>query len=153
MDIQILSKQLSIEPNELMTKMSKLNLEFNLGIKDFDKLTRTQYDIIRSAFDMKYMVNLFKGAKVGAKYNYANSMFHGEVSDWIATQDLRDCSTNQIKAMLPDEMKTIGKQALASAMRVNDYYSKVVYLGNGKQGRRWFNDNMWQQQTDEPTFL
>lgn len=131
-------KQLGIDRNDLLVKVSQMNLEFDLGIKELDNLTRTQYDIVRSALDLKYMVKLFKGGKVGAKYNYVNTAFFADVDDWMTGKEFNCKSSSEIKEMLPEHLRKISNQALAAILKSNDHFVKITYLKNGKQGRRWF---------------
>lgn len=137
MNIHILSKQLGIEVNELLIKCSKINLKYDVGVENFLDLTRTEYDILRSLLDPNYMVKLFKGSKNGAKYNYSDSIFYEDISNWITKQNLENCSTKDIKNLIPGHLNSIGVQALAAAMKLNGYFNEVVSLGDGKQGRRW----------------
>lgn len=133
-----LVKQLGIDQNDLVIKVSQMNLDFDLGIKDFNNLTRTQYDIVRSALDVKYMVKMFKGGKVGVKYNYMNTAFFADVDDWMTGKEFNCKSSKEIKEMLPEHLRKISSQALAAILKSNGHFVKIVYLDTKKQGRRWF---------------
>ena len=139
MNITLLSKQLNIESGQMLIKANNLNIKYELGITDFNNITRTQYDIIRASLDTMYLVQLLNGDKRGGKYNYQNAPDYLDLQQWVGDYDLDGCSTKDIRQSLPDYIRSRGHQTIAAAMRTAGYESRVVILDNGKQGRRWFN--------------
>lgn len=150
MHINDLAGQLGMDVNDLLAKASKLNSEYELKIKDFAHLSRIQYDLIRCALDTKYMVKLIRGGSHGGKYNYESTPSYLDLEKWITENNLNGKGTLEIQEMLPDFITHRGSQTIAAAMKANDYYNRVVMLDSGKQGRRWFKDEMWK---DEPSFM
>lgn len=150
MDVETLSIELGMDLHTMMTKVSEMNLKHDLRIEDTTQLTRTQYDIIRSAFDTGYLVSLLKGDKRGGKYNYTNSHGYIDAMDWIHQNNLSGKSLKEVGELLPPTLKSVGRQTLAAAMKASGYVSRVVTLENGIQGRRWFDNKSW---GDGPSFL
>lgn len=137
MNITLLSKQLNIESGQLLIKANNLNSEYELGITDFNNLTRTQYDIIRASLDTSHLVQLLNGDKRGGKYNYQNAPDYLDLQQWVSENDLNSFSTKDIRQSLPDYITHRGPQTIAAAMRAAGYESKTDTLDTGKQGRRW----------------
>lgn len=137
LSIEELSVVLNIELGEMFVKATKLNKDHNLGIENYYNITRTQYDVIRSVFDTGYLVSLLQGEKSDRKYSYNKSPEWRDLVAYLSEYDLNGFSTADIKQTFPNHLKRCGTQTVAAAMRSIGYESKVMYLENGKQGRRW----------------
>lgn len=143
MNINELSKQLKMETEDLLVMVTRLNLKHKLGIDDFSEMTRPQYDVIRSLLDADYLVKLIMVSKTDRKYNYQKTQGYVDLQQWISENNLNEFSTKDVKQSLPEPAANCGMQNIAAAMRAAGYESRVIYLDNGKQGRRWFNDALW----------
>jgi len=139
LSIEELSVVLNIELSEMFVRATKLNKDYNLGIENYYKLTRTQYDVIRSVFDTGHLVSLLRGEKSDRKYSYNKTPVWRDLVSYLSEYNLNGFSTADIKATLPSNLKRCGTQTVAAAMRSIGYESKVMYLEKGKrkQGRRW----------------
>lgn len=60
-----------------------------------------------------------------------------QFNDWITTVDLSGMSAKEIEEIAPGGPYK-GLKQISMLMSANGYESKVKYLGNDKQGRRWF---------------
>ena len=141
LSIETLSVALNIELGEMFVKATALDKKYNLGIIDFYKLDRMQYDVLRSALDLDYMVSLIRGEPSETKYNYSRTPVWRDLVAHLSDYDLNEFSTKDIKATLPKHLSKCGMQTVAAAMRSLGYENKMVYLDKGKQGRRWFKYN------------
>lgn len=150
LNIRTLAEQLDMDQNQMLVEMERLNLRYNLGITS-SELTRDQYDIVRSALDIDYMVKRMLNTKSDRKYDYTSNPDYTLLLEWIPDNNLNGCSTKDIKHMLPDYIESRGHQIISSSMREAGYTSKVVVLDTGKQGRRWFNKA--QPEQDTPSFF
>ena len=145
MNIQLLSEKLGFTVSDMLAKVTYINATHKLGITDVNDMTRTQYDIIRATFDTNYLVKLLNGDKRGGKYNYQNTPGYIDMEEWVSSQNLNNFSTKQVMQSLPVHVTGQGMPAVAAAMKYSGYESRVMMLDNGKQGRRWFKDELWDQ--------
>lgn len=149
-NIKTLAECIGISANAMLAEVEKLNFRYELGITS-SELTRNQYDVLRSLLDPDYMVKMMLKTHGDRKYDYKSSPDYVHIREWIPGNNLNGCSTKDIKQMLPDHIRSRGHQLISCAMREAGYTSKVVMLDNGKQGRRWYSDTAWQQ--DTPSFF
>ena len=145
MNIKLLSEKLNIELGEMLVKVTCFDATHKLGITDVNDMTRTQYDIIRASLDTNYLVKLLNGDKRGGKYNYQNTPGYIDMEEWVSSQNLNNFSTKQVIESLPEHITGQGMPAVAAAMKYSGYESRMMGLDNGKQGRRWFKDELWGQ--------
>lgn len=153
MDINTLAEQLDTDVSTLLSHITDLDRTYDLGITDVYNLTRKQYEIIRSVYDVAYLVRLLKGGKSDRKYDYRNTPDYHDLCDWIKVNNLHCTSTKEIQSKLPSHICSRGKQTIACAMRAEGYETKVMYLGDGKQGRRWVNHNTLWTDSDHPLLV
>lgn len=147
-----LADQLQIDEHSLLALIAKLNDKHDIGIEDTSKLTPTQHNIVRSLLDPDFLVKFLIGdAPESNRYNYSRSPGYQQLERWIAESNLNGYSTKDVKEATPEGANFYGPQTIASAMKANGYSIRVVMLDNGKQGRRWYNDELWQQ--DTPSFF
>ncbi|AUR93235.1 hypothetical protein NVP1185O_48 [Vibrio phage 1.185.O._10N.286.49.C2] len=152
MSIEKLADQLRIDEHSLLALITKLNDKHDIGIEDTSKLTPTQHNTIRSLLDPDFLVKFMIGdVPESNRYNYSRSPGYQQLERWIAENNLNGYSTKEVKAAMTQDTKFFGPQTIAAAMKANGYSIRVVVLDNGKQGRRWYNDELWQQ--DTPSFF
>jgi len=143
MNIKILAEQLGIADYlDLVVRVEVLNREYKLGLSS-SEFTRAQYDTVRSLLDPVYLVKLLNTGNSDRKYDYTSTPDFPHIDQWVSDNILNGFSTADIKHSLPDHITHRGHQVIASVMRSNGYESKVVTLDTGGQGRRWFNDETW----------
>ena len=136
MNTLTLSKELNV--THLLTAQiahSVLHIPWNPeGLFEVDD---READIIRSICDpvfIKHFTSHINSAKRSAfKKQKQNEQFN----DWVSGVDLDGKSTREIELIAAGGPYT-GLKQVSRLMKANGYMSKVTYLGDDKQGRRWF---------------
>ena len=129
MNIDKLSEQLNLGVDEIVHLIDELNTSYDLNIPTSGELVRPHYDVVRSLLDHGYLIRRLYAAGKPVE----PSVF----DKWVVTVDLSGYSTIEIE-LIAEGGPYSGLKHISRLMRANGYVSKVVYLGNEQQGRRWF---------------
>lgn len=136
MNTLTLSKQMHVTHKFILNiaiKVFKLKPD-NSGMCELDGYTS---NIIRSMCKHEFMNDFKTEAKQSMSKSFIQESESVTFDQWVNGKDLSGLSTVEIGEMA--NLNTyINLKQISRLMRANGYKSKVVYLGNDKQGRRWF---------------
>lgn len=149
MDIKELAKINGVTVDVMKAEVDELDGRYSLGVIKHGEyayhFTAPQYDVLRALTDTEYLVRrMFAlNSKSPKNRKRLRTLLEGiaspEFSTWISTQNLSGLSMDEIKSISPVDFS---KQTMGRLLRSHGYYSKVVYLGDGRQGRKWFSDDI-----------
>lgn len=133
-----IATQLQVDVGYLIDKATKINDRHQLGIYNFDSVTATQYDIIRSLLDEDYLVRMLGKGNSDRKYKYNSVPGYNALEEWLEQQgDMTNMGTRYLQSILPSHIETRGQQVISTAMRDLGYSIRRIVI-DGKVARRWY---------------
>lgn len=136
MNTLILSRQMNVT-HDFLVNIAESVFNLSPDIHGVHELDTHSVNIMKSMCDPVFISQFISQHKVSKTKLFTDNRKLSSFETWVKDVDLTGMSTTEIELIAAGGPYT-GLKQVSRLMRANGYESKIVYLGNDKQGRRWF---------------